>query len=178
MEVFSVREASTVTVDEIAEHAGVSRALVYEYFGDRSKLVEEVRQRFVRQFTHLLNQSVDHAGTSARQLLLEFVGAHLEFASAGPEAYRLALEDPSGGVDWLGTYFGGTVEARMAAAAAAESLRAYVERWAGQDQVSRERAADLIVAFLSAGLIAVRPLGVKAPPGSALPKIAESLRSS
>ena len=92
MQVFSVREASTVTVDEIAEHAGVSRALVYEYFGDRSKLLHEVTRRFARRFSERLNASVDEADGSARQLLISFVGAHLGFAADGPEAYRLALQ--------------------------------------------------------------------------------------
>jgi AcrR family transcriptional regulator len=40
--VFAGRDPSSVTFEEIAEAAGVSRALVYNYFGDRGGLLAAV----------------------------------------------------------------------------------------------------------------------------------------
>ncbi len=116
MRVFALADASSVNVDLVAAEAGVSRALVYEYFGDRSNLVSEVRRRFVREFVAGLEAAVASA-SAAHDLLVAFVRAHLGFATRGVGAYRLATEDPSAGVAWLGAYFGGTPEALLIATA-------------------------------------------------------------
>ena len=41
-QVFHGRDPSEVTFEEIAEAAGVSRALVYNYFGDKGGLIAAV----------------------------------------------------------------------------------------------------------------------------------------
>ncbi len=48
--VFAGREANEVTLEEIAEAAGVSRALVYNYFGDKSGVIAAV---YLRSFDRL-----------------------------------------------------------------------------------------------------------------------------
>lgn len=160
--VFAAADAATVNVDLVAVEAGVSRALVYEYFGDRANLVNEVRRRFVREFAELLEAV---AATSApADLLRGLVDAHLRFAERGLGAYRFASEDAEPGIAWLARYFGGTPEAVLVATAADNALRSYVTRWAQRGDVDHDRAAALIVAFLDAGLRAVRPLGATSPP--------------
>ena len=51
---FKGRDPSEVTFEEIADAAGVSRALVYNYFGDRRGLVAAV----FRRHTELLHDAV------------------------------------------------------------------------------------------------------------------------
>lgn len=162
MDVFAALDPATVNVDLVAAEAGVSRALVYEYFGDRANLVNEVRRRFVREFVAGLDAALGSA-SSARELLVSFVRAHLEFARRGVGAYRFATEDSSRGVAWLSAYFGGTPEAVLVATTAEHGLRAFVTRWAADPRPDLDGAAELIVAFLNGGLLAVRPLGIKAP---------------
>jgi len=159
---FAGSSAASVGIDQVAEAAGVSRALVYEYFGDRSKLLEEVRKEFVREFQALLDDAATTTQT-ARELLLQFVAAHLRFASRGEGAYRLATQDSARGIRWLSNYFGGSAEAHVIAAAAAESLRAFATEWASRGDLSIDRAAELAFTFVNGGLLAVRALGVKAP---------------
>jgi AcrR family transcriptional regulator len=48
--VFAGREANDVTLEEIAEAAGVSRALVYNYFGDKSGVIAAL---YLRSFQRL-----------------------------------------------------------------------------------------------------------------------------
>src|SRR5947207_6769910 len=46
--VFQRRDPAEVTFEEIADAAGVSRALVYNYFGDRNGVLEAVYRRNLR----------------------------------------------------------------------------------------------------------------------------------
>lgn len=164
-EAFAGGDTDSVNIDQVADRAGVSRALVYEYFGDRANLVAEVQRRYRRGLQAMLDEAFAESGAAADELLVAFVSAHLRFAARGAGAYRLATERNDRQIAWLAEYFGGTPEAWVISAAAAQGLRAFALTWAERDAVSVERASELIVGFLSGGLSAIRPLGVRAPVG-------------
>lgn len=163
MEVYAEGDAGGINIDQVADRAGVSRALVYEYFGDKARLVDEVGRRCRHELQTLLDEAAASSDGSADDLLVAFVAAHLRFAARGAGAYRLATSDQEQNISWVANYFGGSPDAWVVSAAAAEALRAFAVTWAERDGVSVERASELIVAFLSGGLRAIRPLGLRAP---------------
>jgi len=55
------RDPGDVTFEEIAEEAGVSRALVYNYFGDKGGLIAAVYLRSLRRLDEELSRAVDPA---------------------------------------------------------------------------------------------------------------------
>ncbi len=57
--VFSETDPVEVTFEEIAEAAGVSRALVYNYFGDRGGLVAAVYLHTFDELNDQLNATID-----------------------------------------------------------------------------------------------------------------------
>ena len=88
--VFADHEPGEVSFESVAEEAGVSRALVYSYFGDRGSL-------FAAAYTHelaVLDEAIDRAlepGGSNRQLLASAVDAYLDFASRHRKEWGLIV---------------------------------------------------------------------------------------
>src|SRR5262249_38965325 len=93
-EVFRGRDPAEVTFEEIADAAGVSRALVYNYFGDRSGLVEAVYRRNVGLLTVRASEAL--ATTRGKENALRaLVELHVAFAEADPAGYRYAHGVPA-----------------------------------------------------------------------------------
>ena len=57
-EVFRSRPPSEVTFESVADAAGVSRALVYNYFGDRSGLLAAVELRSLERLDRRLRAAL------------------------------------------------------------------------------------------------------------------------
>jgi len=75
--VFATHDPSSVTFEEIAAEAGVSRALVYNYFGDKGSLLAEVyRQAFEDLDRELLDalRTDDRPEHRLRELVVRYVG--------------------------------------------------------------------------------------------------------
>jgi AcrR family transcriptional regulator len=87
--VLGTRDPVNVTFEEIADAAGVSRALLYNYFGDRQGLLEAVEQRHLEELEALVTGSVDGAADDHQAALEACVRAHLEAARRNPAGYRL-----------------------------------------------------------------------------------------
>lgn len=77
--VFVGRDPSDVTFEEIAAEAGVSRALVYNYFGDKGGLVAAVYLRSVQRLDDALEQALEGADHPADRLRV-VIECYLEFA--------------------------------------------------------------------------------------------------
>ena len=77
-----------VTFEEIAEAAGVSRALVYNYFGDRGGLLAAVYLHTFDELNHELNETIDpHMPPDER--LQAIVQGYLRFALDHAATWRL-----------------------------------------------------------------------------------------
>lgn len=86
--VFSSQDPSSVTFEEIAHEAGVSRALVYNYFGDKGTLLAEVyRQAFESLDGELLD--VLRSGQSPAARLRELARRYVGFAKASTGTWQL-----------------------------------------------------------------------------------------
>lgn len=86
--VFRDRHPDEVTFEEIAEAAGVSRALVYNYFGDRGGLLAEVYLRGFERLDEALDRDVP-ATAPLDERYVAVATAYLRFAIEHPAQWRL-----------------------------------------------------------------------------------------
>jgi AcrR family transcriptional regulator len=168
------RDVAKVTFEEIADAAGVSRALVYEYFGDRQGLLEEVYRQAAQRLLARVNEAL--ASTPGRRAALqEMVRVHVETAAVDLHDYRLACAGGSAPVPastWVvGTAkgLGGTPQAELLAIGSVAALQAMVVAWATDPKVSREEATDTIAAILWRGLSDLDGLGITLRPWWTVP---------
>jgi AcrR family transcriptional regulator len=177
-EVFRGRDPAEVTFEEIADAAGVSRALVYNYFGDRGGLVEAVYRRSVG----LLTQRAGEALSTTRGLehaLRALVEVHVAFAEENPAGYRYAAGEPAfprlpeledRRVAAIAANFGGSVDANVVSRGWLSSIQTMVVYWLDHSEnVPRDRVVDLITAFLRGAIAAVGELGLALTPRWRIP---------
>jgi AcrR family transcriptional regulator len=176
--VFNGRDPSDVTFEQIADAAGVSRALVYNYFGDRQGVLEAV----ARRSADLLEGQVRDALSSTRgrrSALHEMVRVHVTFALTDPAGYRYAwgtlgppvvLEIRGQIQEEVAEALGGRADGRLAASGVLGSLQEMVRTAVDDEDIEAERAIDLISAFLAGGLAALEELGVRVTPTWAIPR--------
>lgn len=175
--VLARREAADVTFEEIADAAGVSRALVYNYFGDRHGLVEAIYVRSV----HELDVAVTAALTStrgAREAVAATVWAHLDMAEAKPAAYRHAAGETTfpglaaleaERVERLNAALGSETAGRIVARALLTATHAMVLGWLDDECREADRTAEVITAFIFGGLTAADRVGVHVRPTWTVP---------
>jgi AcrR family transcriptional regulator len=78
--VFAGRDPLEVTFEQVADAAGVSRALVYNYFGDKLGLIAAVYLRRVLELDEELAATINGEGP-ADERVRHLIRAHLEFAA-------------------------------------------------------------------------------------------------
>jgi AcrR family transcriptional regulator len=175
-QVFHGRDPSEVTFEEIAEAAGVSRALVYNYFGDKGGLVAAVYLRSLRLLDEELLATVDPQSDDAERLR-SVVRCYLGFAKSNPAAWRVigttsASEHPevqaarTERFAQLASNWGGTVQARTLARAVVGFLEAATLDWIENSDVDLDRMADLLFTILWTGLSAVEEGQAHIPRGA------------
>jgi AcrR family transcriptional regulator len=171
VEVFSGRDPAEVTFEEIADAAGVSRALVYNYFGDRHGLLDAVYRRNLED----LQEQVDEAllgVADGREALEAAVRVHVEMAVRDIAAYRYA----SGRVPFaalpdrrqervaeLAARIGSSPDAELVTLGLLSAIEAMVVCWSSLGRDDHEHAVQLITTFLASGLQAL-DLGPPARP--------------
>lgn len=77
--VFAGRDPLEVTFEQVADAAGVSRALVYNYFGDRFGLIAAMYVRWAVELDRELADAVGDTGPPEARLR-RVIRAHLDFA--------------------------------------------------------------------------------------------------
>jgi AcrR family transcriptional regulator len=87
-QLFAERDPTEVPFEEIADAAGVSRALVYNYFGDRGGLLAAVYLHHFEAVNAKLRAAAEGA-SSAADRIRAIVASYLEFAAEHPGAWRL-----------------------------------------------------------------------------------------
>jgi AcrR family transcriptional regulator len=118
--VFDGRDPTEVTFEQVAEAAGVSRGLVYNYFGDKQGLIAAV---YLRTLQHLdASLAAGLRGDEAPEELLRcVVTGYLRFAQAHSRGFG---------------YLVGNAAATLhpeVRAARLERIRRVAERWGGPD---------------------------------------------
>lgn len=130
--IFAERDPAEVPFEEIADAAGVSRALVYNYFGDRGGLLAAVYLHHFEAVNERIRAAApDTAPPSER--LRAIVTAYLTFAREHPGAWRLLRVARA-------------VEHPLVQAARRQRMREIAEGWGGSPEA-------LIVAYGITGLL-------------------------
>lgn len=149
----------TMSAEHVADAAGVSRSLVYTYFGDRDGLVAEVYLRVLADLDAALAQPL----RADRATLARLVGACMRFARERPVAWRLLATDSvrrhatvvqarQGRVGDLARGQGNGSGDRLVADAVLGLLEAGIWHWVEHSDLPEDRAAQLLAEFLWSGL--------------------------
>jgi AcrR family transcriptional regulator len=92
LDVFSSRSYHAASIDEIAQQAGISKALIYEHFPSKKDLHASLLERHVQDIFERLAQSA--AGPDPGEVRLRAgVDAFLEWVETHPRAFRLLFRD-------------------------------------------------------------------------------------
>lgn len=161
---FASRDPAEVPFEEIADAAGVSRALVYNYFGDRGGLLAAVYlHHFEAVWERLLEVSRGLSGSERVRALVE---AYLDFAGEHPEAWRLlrvarvvdhplVQENRRLRMKEVAAVLGGTTEAVIVAYAITGLLEEATIEWLQATDVPAERMATVLHELMWRGLAGV-----------------------
>jgi AcrR family transcriptional regulator len=83
------REGPTASMDEIAAQAGITKPIVYRYFGDRAGLYQAVAERYCADLTSRFQDAVTESDVHAR--LIAAVDAYLGFVQDDPQVHQFLL---------------------------------------------------------------------------------------
>jgi AcrR family transcriptional regulator len=94
----ATRSLDELTIDLLAEEAGISRGLLYHYFGNKHAFHEALVRRAVDD---LVEQTAPPAGGEPLDRLLASMGAYVDYVVANYEGYTSILKAAQGGNDAL-----------------------------------------------------------------------------
>lgn len=153
---------TAMTIDEVAEAAGVSRSLVYSYFGDRDSLVAEVYLRVLEQVDDEVQPSLSPGIPASWEAMLARIRSLLRYAQAHPAAWRLLVTDSvrrhpavsAARAGRVARITGGVDDGRgpLVADATLGLLEAGVLHWVDEQELPLEVAADLLATTLWSGI--------------------------
>ncbi|WP_195210223.1 TetR/AcrR family transcriptional regulator [Actinomarinicola tropica] len=175
IEVFAGREPSEVTFEEIAEAAGVSRALVYNYFGDRGGLLGAVCLRCFEQLDDAIAPAFDPSLRPSQQAR-EWIRRYLTFAAENPAPWSMigsatASQHPAvqearqRRIESVVERWGGGPEVRIIAASINGLLLAGMSAYEElDDDLEFDRLVDILGVFAWKGLGQLIPSGIATHP--------------
>ena len=94
----ATRSLDELTIDLLAEEAGISRGLLYHYFGNKHAFHEAVVRRAVDD---LVEQTAPPAGGQPLDRLLASMSAYVDYVVANHEGYTSILKAAQGGNEAL-----------------------------------------------------------------------------
>jgi AcrR family transcriptional regulator len=92
-----------VSVEAVAQRAGITRAVVYQHFGDLPALLEAVVEREMSRALAQVSETAlsDLSGGDAQELMLESLRAYLQAVRDHPTTWRFVLMPPVGAPEIL-----------------------------------------------------------------------------
>ena len=169
------RGVGTMSVEDVADAAGVSRSLVYAYFGDRDGLVAEVYLGVLAELEQALAPFLPRGVPTDEDGLRRVVECCMRFALDQPAAWRLLVTDSvrrhpaiirsrsrrvatlAGMPSLAGSPCAGEVGDEMVADAILGLLEAGVLHWLDYSDLPPEEASTLLSTVLWSGLRGVSP---------------------
>lgn len=160
--VFAGRDPSDVTFEEIAAEAGVSRALVYNYFGDKGGLVAAVHLRSVERLDRALDEALA-LDDAPDQRLRQVIVCYLEFARCNAGAWHL-IGSSEGALHpvvqearrrryrRMAEVWGATAEAQVLARGIVGFLEGASRQWVDDETCDRDRVVHLLHTVLWSGI--------------------------
>jgi AcrR family transcriptional regulator len=169
--VLAERDPTEVTLEEIADAAGISRALIYNYFADRSALLESFGSKVSDELAVEVGEVLSSV-EGLRAALEAAVRIHLTYARENPRAYRLAFTgSTTARLDWIrrtSEQLGDGAEGRLAGAGLVAAIGTLVLDWCDSD-ISYERAVDIITSMLAGAYAGLDEAGISLTPTWSLP---------
>jgi len=162
------RGVGTMSVEDVADAAGVSRSLVYAYFGDRDGLVAEVYLGVLDELEAALSPHLPGELPTDEAVLRLVVELCMRFAREQPAAWRLLVTDSvrrhpaivrsrTRRVAMLAGVSGDDAGEVLVADAVLGLLEAGVLHWLDYSDLPPEDAAALLASVLWGGLRGVDP---------------------
>jgi AcrR family transcriptional regulator len=171
---FEGRDPTEVPFEEIADAAGVSRALVYNYFGDRNGLLAAVELHLFEAMDIALTENVA-SDAPAEERFRAVVRAYLHFFAERPGAWQVlraaslsghpaALDARRSRIGRVADAWGGTTASRVAATAVVGMLEATVlELLCSRDRrPDLDETGDVLFNLIWRGVTSLGPHGVTA----------------
>jgi AcrR family transcriptional regulator len=164
LELFGERGYHATSIADIGERAGISKSVLYHYFGSKAALFEAV----LEAETDALVEHVAAAVSGHRPGLRKGVDAYLGFLAARPPAWRLLLRDPPAdpaliavherlsrrraeGLESVLASPGKRGSSAAEVQLVATAIRAFAIWWYEHREVPRDRVTDAIVDVARAG---------------------------
>jgi AcrR family transcriptional regulator len=171
---FRGRDPGEVTFEEIAEAAGVSRALVYNYFGDRGGVLAAVYLHTFGDLNAELNATIA-ATLPPEERMRAIVRGYLRFAVEHPEAWRLLEVTASAShgpvaaarrahMESLAAQWGGSPVARIVAFGVVGLLESATLDWLQSRDADIDALADVLHDLVWTGLSSLATYGIALPP--------------
>ena len=172
---FRGRDPSEVSFEEVAEAGGVSRSLVYAYFGDRGGLIAAVYLHNLEQLDRELGRALDDRlpdEVRLRRIIRRYLAVRPRqrggverdgggrVARSTPPSRRRRRER----IERIAGAWGGSPSARLVARGVVGLLEAGAQDWVDYRDSGLERATDVLFAVLWEGLTGLRDRGIVATP--------------
>ena len=161
-EVFRGRDPGTVRFDEIAHAAGVSRSLVYAYFGDRGELIAAVHLHTMRDLDESLSRLLADVPVDETRLhgvvrtYFGLVEANADtwalFSAAGVVDHPALQEARRARCQRIADTWGGGPTERLLARGIVGMLEAAASEWLEHRACSLDDAANLLSRALWRGV--------------------------
>jgi AcrR family transcriptional regulator len=167
LELFGERGYDATSIAEIGERAGITKSVLYHYFGSKADLYAAVCTRQTADLIEAVREAVGDDPAQAR--LAPGVDAYLAFLAERPAAWRLLLRDRPADPDLAAVHE--RLEKERAAALTellaspgkrtskaqhlglvAVAIRAFGAWWYDHPDVPRDAVAGAIMAFARAGM--------------------------
>jgi AcrR family transcriptional regulator len=170
--VFRGRDPTEVSFEEVAEAGGVSRSLVYAYFGDRGGLIAAVYLHNLERLDAELGRALDERLPDEVRLR-RLIRRYLIFARDNRASWDLmaaagALQHPAiqgarrARIERIAAAWADEPSARLVARGVVGLLEAGAQDWVDYRDCGIERATDVLQAVLWEGLAGLRERGILA----------------
>jgi AcrR family transcriptional regulator len=174
------RDPVELSFERVADAAGVSRGLVYNYFGDKSGLLAAVYLRNFERLTDAVEAATESTTHDTEARIRSLVDAYVAFVGENLSTRTLlgtpeAMEHPAvryarrEHAKAIAAIWDDTPEARVLACGIVGFLEAAVIEWIEETELTPDRAAEVIHDQLWAGLGHGIPGRRSVQPGSAQP---------
>lgn len=171
-EVFRGRDPSDVSFEEVADAGGVSRSLVYAYFGDRGGLIAAVYLHDLERLDRELGRALDDQLPDEVRLR-RIIRRYLLFARDNEPSWNVmaaagALQHPAiqaarrARIERIAGAWGSDPAARLIARGVVGLLEAGAQDWLDYRDCGIERATDVLFAVLWEGLTGLGVRGIVA----------------
>lgn len=171
---FERRDPAEVTFEQIAEAAGVSRALVYNYFGDKGGLLAAVYLRSIGDLDLALGRAFVRPGTG-EQRLQAIIGCYLDYAERNAASCRLISWAEASGhplvqqarrrrYETVARSWGGGPDARMFSRGVLSLIEGVVLEWLDDPGADRARTESVLFSLLWRGMSAFPEARAVRPP--------------